>query len=78
MSDLTIKATKGIYNTKSPTYEQIRRYKRYGNNFINGLTGIWIRENLALPLIMDCRTSAAVEFKSKLGFKRHNIIRTKE
>ena len=32
MSDLTIKVIKGIYNTKSLTKEQIRKYKRYGNN----------------------------------------------
>ena len=75
MSDLTIKAIKGIYNTKTPTYEQIRRY---GKEFIDGLTGIYIRENLALLIIMDCRTSIAVEFKSKLGFKQHDIIMTKE
>ena len=77
MSDLTIKAIKGIYHTKSLTFEQIRRCKRYGKKINNGLTDIWIRENLALPTIMDCRTSAAVGFKYKLGFKRHNIIRTK-
>ena len=29
MSDLTEKAIKGIYNTKTPTYQQIKRYKRY-------------------------------------------------
>ena len=78
MSDLTIKAIKVIYNNKTLTYEQIRRYKIYGKEFINGLRGIYIRENIALPITMDCRTSTAVEFKSKLGFKQHNIIMTKE
>ena len=32
LSDLTIKVIKGIYNTKNLTKEQIRKYKRYGNN----------------------------------------------
>ena len=30
MSDLTIKAIKGIYKTKTPTREQIKKYKRHG------------------------------------------------
>ena len=29
MSDLTIKAIKGIYNTETLTKEQIRKFKRY-------------------------------------------------
>ena len=30
MSDLTIKAIKGIYNTETPTTEQTKTFKRYG------------------------------------------------
>ena len=78
MSDLTIKAIKGFYNTKTPTYEQIRSYKRYGKGFNDDLTGIYIREHLALPIIIACRTSTVVEFKSKLGLKQHDIIMTIE
>ena len=28
--DLTIKAIKDVYNTETPTKEQIKKYKRYG------------------------------------------------
>ena len=78
MSDLTIKAIKGIYNTKNLTKEQIKKYKRYGQKIIDNLTGIYIREDLALSIIIDCRTPTAFEFRSKLGFKQHDILMAKE
>ena len=37
-----------------------------------------IREDLASSIIIDCRIPTAIEFKSKLGFKQHDIIMTKE
>ena len=77
MSDLTKKETKGIYNTRTPTFEQIRRYKRFGKEFIDGLTGN-IRKDVTVKIIQDCRTSAAIEFRSKLGLKQPDIIMTKE
>ena len=43
MSDLTIKSIKGIYDTKTLTNEQIRKYKGYGVEFINNWTGIYVR-----------------------------------
>ena len=41
------------------------------------MTGIYIREDLTLSLIIGCRTPTAIEFRSKLGFKQH-VIMTKE
>ena len=38
----------------------------------------FIREVLAVQLIMDCRTIPAVEFKSRLGFKNQDPIMTQE
>ena len=78
MSDLTIKAIKGIDNTKTPTKKQIRKYKRYCKEFISDLTGIYIREDLKLVIIMDCRTPTEIEFRSKLGFNQHDITRLKK
>ena len=78
MSDPTIKAIKSICNTKSPTKEQIRKYKRHGKEFINGLTGIYIRKNLALSIIMDCRKSRPNKFRSKLRFTQHDLKISKE
>ena len=42
------------------------------------MAGIYIREDLNLLTIMDCRTPTATEFKSELGFKQHDIITRKE
>ena len=78
MSDLTIKAIKETYETKGPTNKQIKRCKRYGKELLDGLTGINIHEDLVLSVIMDCRTPIAIEFRSKLGFKQHDLIMTKE
>ena len=78
MSDVAIKEIKGIYNTKNLTEKQIEKYKRYGKKFIDNLTGIYIREHLALSIIMDCRIPTATEFRSKLGFDQHDLIMTNE
>ena len=75
MSDLTIKAIKCVYNTKNLTKEQIKKiWKRN----LAGLTWIYFREDLVLSIIIDCRIPTAIEFRSKLGFKQHDIIMTKE
>ena len=53
--------------------EQTRKYKRYGK-----VIGIYFRKDLNLLIIMDCRTTTPVEFRTKLGFKQQDIIMTKE
>ena len=78
MYDLTIKAIKGIFNSKNLTEEQIKKYKRYGKEFISNLTGIYIYDDLALSIIIDCRTPTTIEFRSKLRFKQHDIILIKK
>lgn len=78
MSDLTLKAIKGIYKTKNPTKEQIEKYKKHGKEFRNDLTSIYNLENLALSIIIDSRKPTAIEFRSKLGFNQNDLIMTKE
>ena len=48
MSNLKITEIEGKFDNRNPTKEQIRKCKRYGKEFINNLTGIYIRENLGL------------------------------
>ena len=60
---------KGIYSTENPTREQIRKHKRKGKEFIAGEKGKYNIVHLALQIIIDSRTSTAVEFKARLGFK---------
>ena len=78
MSDLTIKAIKGIYDTETPRTEQVRKYKGNGKELIKNLAGINIREDLTLAKIMDCRSPTAFVFRSKLGFNETDLIMTKE
>ena len=78
MSDLTIKAIKGIYKPNTPTKEQIEKYKRLGKFFFDDLTEIYIHEDLALSIIMDCRTPTAIKFRTELKFNQHDLIMTKE
>ena len=38
----------------------------------------FIRNDLALKIIMDCRTDESCNFKRNLGFTLHDVINTKE
>ena len=38
----------------------------------------FIHNNLALKIIMDCRTNESCSLKRKLGFTLHDVINTKE
>lgn len=78
MPDLTITEFKDIHNTKSLTKNRIKKYKRYGKSFIGGLVGIYIREGFALTILMNCQVPTAVEFRTKLGLKHHDVVMTKE
>ena len=40
--------------------------------------GIFIDAELAIRVIMDCRTTLAYKFRTRLGFKQCNVILTKE
>ena len=37
---------------------------------------IFLKEKLAIKVIMDCRTAAAVEFRTRLRFNQHIPIMT--
>lgn len=49
--DTTIKTVEGIYQTKSRTKQQIKKYERSERDFIDDETGIYIYEELALSMI---------------------------
>ena len=38
----------------------------------------YLEENFAIQVIMDCRTTPAVNFKTKLGFNQYDPIMTQE
>ena len=75
ISDLTIKAIKEIYDTETPTKEQIKKYKRFGKELRAGLPDIYIREVLAFKTITSSTVPTAVEFKAKLGFNLYDPVK---
>ena len=63
--------TKYNLNHKKHRYELVEAPKKQVNrSFIN--------EKLAIKVIMDCRTTSAHEFRTRLGFEQYNVILTKE
>ena len=78
--DLIDKEIKGRFETRNPTDEQIKKYKRHRSELINGEKFICINENIIMPIIMHSRVSTpkAIECRSKLGFKQHDIVFNKE
>ena len=75
MSDLAIKEIEDIYNKKrnSITRQEKEKYKAWADDGF-----VYILSDLALKIIMDCRTPIVVEFRFKLGLSQDNIIMTKE
>ena len=39
---------------------------------------IFIHKELAIKAIIDCRTTAVYKLRTRLGFKKYNVILTKE
>ena len=66
--------------TKNPAKQQIRKYKRHGSKLISGEKFVHTYEDIIMSITMICRVSTpkAIEFRSKLGFKQHDIILSKE
>ena len=78
--DLIDKEIKGKFKTNNPTEQQIKEYKRHGSELINNEEFVYTHEDIIIPIIMNWRVSTpkAIEFRSELGFKQHDIILTKE
>ena len=63
--------------TKYNSYHRKHRYElaEEAQNYANR---IFIDEKLAIKVIMDCRTTMAHKFRTRLGFKQYDVIFTKE
>ena len=77
--DLIDKKIKGRFETKNPLDEQIKKYKKHRSELINSEKFMYTHESSITPTIMHCRvpTAKAIEFRSKLGFKQHDIVSIK-
>ena len=78
--DLIDKEIKGKFETRNPTNEQIIECKKHGSELVYGEKCMYTHEDMIMNIIMSCRVSTpeAIEFRSKLGFKQHDIILRKK
>ena len=74
------KEIKGKFQTRNLTNEQIREYKRHLSEQIDGENFMYIHKGSIMNITTCCRVSTleAIKFRSKLGFKHHDIILTRE
>ena len=63
--------TKYYSDNKNHRYELVEKPKKECNR-------IFIDEKLSVKVIMDCRTTLAHKFRTRLGFKQYDVILTKE
>ena len=75
--DFVGKEIKGKFKDR-PTKEQIKIYKKYGSEFIEGVKHIYAREDVVTPVIMGARSPKAIKFRAKLGFTQYDITLKKE
>ena len=55
ISDLVRKEIHGIFETKSPTKDQIRKYKRSGRKWFSVYVYAYVRSDLMSRIIKNCR-----------------------
>ena len=60
------KEIKGRFETKKPTDEQIREYKRHGSELIDGEKFMYTREDIITPITMHSKTPETIHFKAEL------------
>ena len=58
--------------------EYLRKQRQELEGYIKQPCRRFLREDFAIQIIMDCRTTPAVNFKSRLGFNQHDAIMTQE
>ena len=72
----------GHKNLRAVTNKYDQKYKKRRYELVNEPkyqpNRKFIRNDLALKIIMDCRTDEARNLKKNLGFKLHDVINTKE
>ena len=85
MSDLVKKEIHGIFETKNPTEDQIRKYKRREKELDNNCnaTFVYVRTDLVSRMITNCkgekrRGKKMDDLRCKLGFSLYDITMSKE
>ena len=86
MSDLVRKEIHGSFETKNPTKNQVKKYKRHENELDNNsnATFVYVRSDLMSRIIKNCSGEKKTgekkihDFRCKLGFTLHDITMSKE
>ena len=85
MFDLVRKEIRGIFRTKNPIKDQIRKYKRREKELDHNSTAtlVYVRSDLISKIIKNCigekrGKNNINDFSCKLGFKLHDILMCKE
>ena len=78
MSVLVRKEIHSIFETKNPTKDQVKKYKRHENDLHNNsnATLVYVRSDLMSRIIKNCRGEKKKRYKS--GFTLHDITISKE
>ena len=58
MSNLVRKEIHGVFETKNPTKDQVKKYKRRENELVNNsnATFVYVRSDLMSRIIKNCRS----------------------
>ena len=56
----------------------MKKYKKYGSEFTEGVKQIYSHKDVVIPVIMDGRSLKATEFRSKLGFTQYDMTLKEE
>ena len=82
LNEKNIKEKLGHENLPVITNKYDRIYKKHKYELVDKRikqsNRRFLHNDLALKIIMDCRTDKSCSLKNKLGFKLHDVINTKE
>ena len=67
-----------LRNTASQYPSYLRKQRQELQECVKQPCGRLLREDFAVQIIMDCRTTPAVNFKTRLGFNQQDPIMTQE
>ena len=76
--DLIDKEMKGRFETRNPTDEQTREYKRHGSELIDGEKFTCTPEDIIITIIMHCGGTKTTDSRADLGFNQHDLVMSKE
>ena len=82
LNEKNIEEKLGHENLAGITNKYNKIYKKHRHELVDKpikqLNRIFLHNDLALKIIIDCRTDKSCSLKKKLGFKLHDLINTKE